>query len=299
MESFLTSAEFDEWCAKNSFPPFSSSSASPKQTTTPSGEDKRELLICTPCHTGTLSVPYFQSILEAVPVLSEAQIGMHINTLPGESLITRARNVQVAMFLKDPQYTHLLFIDNDIGFDAQAIIDLIDSDLDVVGCPYPLKQLDFETMSAAVKETPTLNEDGDALQQIGSQFVLNLEQTEGSSSGTEVAIYNDHFIRVHETGTGFLLIKRKVIEDIAKAHPELKHTHACAFYAQFNDWMYALFESGVDEKQRYLSEDWNFCKLCRDTGYHVYLSTKHWGLTHTGTHTFRGNFLKSLLMRRT
>jgi hypothetical protein len=39
---------------------------------------------------------------------------------PGDSLVTRVRNDCVAFFLSQPQYTHLFWIDADIGFSPLA-----------------------------------------------------------------------------------------------------------------------------------------------------------------------------------
>ena len=43
----------------------------------------------------------------------------------GESLITRARNNCVATFLENKEWTHLFWIDSDIGFSAEAFYRLL------------------------------------------------------------------------------------------------------------------------------------------------------------------------------
>ena len=50
-------------------------------------------------------------------------VGMRVQTMGNESLITRARNTIVSMMMDQTDYvaTHLLFIDADIGFQAQNI----------------------------------------------------------------------------------------------------------------------------------------------------------------------------------
>ena len=60
---------------------------------------------------------------------------VHLNTMGNESLVTRARNTLVSQFLDycekdDKSFTHLMFIDADIGFNGEAVTRLLQSDYD-------------------------------------------------------------------------------------------------------------------------------------------------------------------------
>ena len=68
-----------------------------------------------------LTEDYFHSILDLQNFCREEQIGLNIQTLGQESLVTRARNTLVANFLDNDSFTHLLFIDADIGFEAKSL----------------------------------------------------------------------------------------------------------------------------------------------------------------------------------
>jgi hypothetical protein len=64
--------------------------------------------------------------------------------LLNESLITQARNSCAEKFLQST-YTHLMFIDGDIGFHPRGVLTLLalqsdDSPFDVIGGCYPKKQ---------------------------------------------------------------------------------------------------------------------------------------------------------------
>jgi hypothetical protein len=50
----------------------------------------------------------------------------------------------VTLFLNDPQATHLLFVDGDIGFEPEQVLRLINCGADVVAGIYPIKQLNWE-----------------------------------------------------------------------------------------------------------------------------------------------------------
>ena len=58
----------------------------------------------------------------------------------GESLVTRARNNAVADFLANKEWTHLFWIDSDIGFDIDSAFRLLLSDYEVAAGVYPLKK---------------------------------------------------------------------------------------------------------------------------------------------------------------
>ena len=64
-----------------------------------------------------------------------------IKLLPGDSLVTRARNTLVALFLGNPEYTHLLFIDTDITFTPDNVFRLLEMSKKkpIVAAPYPKK----------------------------------------------------------------------------------------------------------------------------------------------------------------
>ena len=73
-------------------------------------------------------------------VLNGAGIPFSYNTLMNESLITRARNLLAHTFLQSNS-THLMFIDADIGFNANDIISMINVDKDIICGIYPKKEI--------------------------------------------------------------------------------------------------------------------------------------------------------------
>jgi hypothetical protein len=107
-------------------------------------QKKLGVMIATPCYGGQLTESYLHGILNAVGEAGKRGIQLHLNTMGNESLITRARNTLVTQFLdadkKDPdRFTHLMFIDSDIGFGGEAIMRLLESDYDVACGIYPRK----------------------------------------------------------------------------------------------------------------------------------------------------------------
>ena len=72
--------------------------------------DKINLFIATPAFGAQVSTPFHQSMLHLGNVLAMSGIRHTPAVMPGDSLITRARNSMVAAFMAGP-YSHLLFID--------------------------------------------------------------------------------------------------------------------------------------------------------------------------------------------
>ena len=96
----------------------------------------KKIFISTPCYDAMMTMQYTMSILNLVNMLNQYKIEFMIDFLGNESLITRARNKSLAKFLQT-DCTHLLFIDSDIEFPAQAVLDLLFFDRDVSCCTYP------------------------------------------------------------------------------------------------------------------------------------------------------------------
>ena len=157
-------------------------------------------------------------------------ISFSVDTLINESLVSRARNSLVAKFLANPKATHLMFVDADITFTPDDILRLVLHNKDVVCGAYPMKTIPIK-------------------------YVLNIDEN---------GIHEDPLYEVKTAGTGFMMIKREVIEDMIEKMPELKYKDSVGLGEQYEPHMYALFDTMIDEHQHYLSEDWTFCKRVRE-----------------------------------
>ena len=177
-----------------------------------------------------------------------------IETMANESLVTRARNNLVAKMMVNPKTTHLMFVDADVGFDAESIYKLIAHDKDVVGGIYPKKTFEPD-------------------------YVFN-PTTDAKRDG--------NLIEVEDIGTGFLLIKRSVFETMMNKFPKLKYKNGLNIDNESEPFMYALFDTWIDPEGNYLSEDYTFCERWRGLGGKIYADTSI-KLTHTGYYPFEGD----------
>lgn len=267
-----------------------------------STETPVKIYIGTPCYGGQCFAGYVASLLQTQAYLKTLEPPMSLETcfLTNESLITRGRNTIVAKFLNDPSFTHLLFIDADISWHPGTVEKLVKADVDIVGAIYPKKGYTWKNLS---KVLPNLidSKDGklevknidDKLEAYVKANLMNY--TMNYSTNRQV---KNNLLEVKHIGTGFMLIKREVLEKMAAKFSELKYDDDINILSDDeNRYLYSLFDCdismGSDNKLHYLSEDYLFCKRWIDMGGQIYAEVTS-PLTHTGTHSFQGHYLASL-----
>jgi hypothetical protein len=106
---------------------------------------KRTLMIGAPLYGGQCTGSFMKSMIEFMVLATKYGLDVKPYFIYNESLITRARNYIADEFMRS-NYSRLLFIDSDIGFNAEHIIHMLalqtdDSEYDVLCGPYPKKCL--------------------------------------------------------------------------------------------------------------------------------------------------------------
>lgn len=202
------------------------------------------ILFATPMYGGQCTEPFFHSAMRTVQELQRVGLPFDWLTERNESLVHRARMEMAASFLRT-KHTHLFWIDADIEFDPEhvaAIWNLAHDGADIaVGC-YAMKKRD-EQWFAAWKD---------------GELIKDLDQFKGP-------------IGVDYAGSGFMLIKREVIEKLAKIHGTWEGAHG-PVPAIF---MTPIFNGCLE------SEDYHFCRIAREAGSKLMMDPsvrlKHWG----------------------
>ena len=256
-----------------------------------------KIFIGTPCYGGMISADYFKSCMQLTALAATHKIELQFGTIGNESLITRARNTLVQLFM-DGDYTHLMFVDADIAFNPQQIIRMINLDEDVVTGVYPRKTIDWTKVKKRVKDNPDISED--QLHAAALQYNLNVKNPKHIKS-------KNGFIEVLDGATGFMLIKRNVFKRLALAYPDLKfipdqhlnQSHDTEFdYHKTSSWNYTFFDTMIDpDSKRYLSEDYAFCRLWQKIGGKIYADILG-GMRHYGNYAFRGNVATQFLPQK-
>ena len=185
-------------------------------------------------------------------------VGFTVETLPNCSLISLGRSIMVHRALKDPSWTHLLWIDSDIEFDPRCVHSLLAEDKDIVGGFYPKKGLPIDMASSPA---PGGEED----------------------EGTYETMY---------CATGFLMEKRHVLEKMVEEYRE-----EYRFFYQGDEDYVDLFPSYIDKESAnrlYLTEDYAHCQMAKKIGFKTYMS-KRFTLNHHGVFCFSKGEEESML----
>ncbi|MDB5415937.1 MAG: hypothetical protein JWR10_4272 [Rubritepida sp.] len=201
------------------------------------------VMVALPCYGGMLTTATLRGLLETQRALIAFGLPLAVATVTNESLVTRARNSLVARFLASSA-SHLLFVDSDIGFGADAVLRLLGHGRPLIAGLYRSKTTEREDWVV----TFPAGEDG------GLPSVRH-DVTTGAVEAAGV-------------GTGFLLIHRDVLTAMVQAHPETLHRTD-------EGPVHALFEAGIEPgaapgEGRYLSEDYMFCARWRALGGEVW-----------------------------
>jgi len=245
---------------------------------------KERIFIATPCYGGQLTEAYFRSTIRLLTFCNQHQIPIAFGTIANESLVTRARNVLVAYFLQS-NFTRLMFIDADIEFQVEDVIKLIAHNKDVAVGAYPKKGVNWQR----IRESVRIKDDAYTDQQIasfGSDYAINFKFVNREQK--QIAIENG-LIRLHDGATGFMMIKREVIDKMIESYPELKYNNDLNTPPELNPHFYAFFDTMIDPKdKRYLSEDYTFSRRWQDIGGEIWLDPSI-SLNHYGSFNFQGN----------
>ena len=253
---------------------------------------KRKLFVATPMYGGQCHGMYTKSTADLAKLTSHYGIETKFFYLFNESLITRARNYCVDEFVRS-DYTHLMFIDSDIGFDPNDVLTMLalmdtenpENDKHIMCGPYPKKTIAWEKIKKAVDKGFADDNPGNLEKYVGD-YVFN-----PASGQKEIRL--DQPVKVLEGGTGFMMMTKHAFQEFDKAYPDYSyrpdHIRTKNFDGSREIMMY--FQALIDQKsKRYLSEDYMFCQWMREVGVDTWLCP--WmKLLHTGSYTFGGSLV--------
>ncbi len=199
------------------------------------------ILFCTPAYGGMVHAAHMGSCLNLKEELTKINLAHDWLIGTNESLVHRGRMEMTATFLKT-DHTHLFWLDSDIEFAPEDVAKIWNMDADIGVGVYAMKKRDKCWYAAW----------------IGGELVKDLDQFNGP-------------IDVDYAGTGFMLIKREVIETLAKDAES---------YEGPNGRVPALYMTPI-HNDIFESEDYYFCRMAREAGFKIMMDPsvrlKHWG----------------------
>ena len=259
---------------------------------------KRKLFVATPMYGGMCAGMFCRSTNDLSALAMHYQIELKYYYLFNESLITRARNYCCDEFMRS-DCTHMLFIDADIGFQANDVISMMalmdhedeESPYDILCSPYPKKCIAWEKIKQAVDQGQA-DEDPNILDNFVGDYVFN-----PVAGTTEISL--DEPAEVLEGGTGFMMFTKKTLQtfrdaywddsDLSPGGFSYKPDHVRTEHFDGSREIMMYFQALIDpESRRYLSEDYMFCQWARKSGLKIWLCP--WvNLQHVGSFIYGGS----------
>lgn len=244
-----------------------------------------KVFIGLPCYDRQMTEPFVMSLMKLVMYFKQIGLGFSISTI-SDSLISRARNSVVAKFMASEEHTHLLFIDVDLGFEPESVLKLLWHDKDIITGAYPIKDIQWDKIAKYAKE----GVEPSNLLRKATRFVANPVRI-----GQNTVKADNGAIAVHDAGTGFMLIKREALVKMFNAYPELRYKDDTgSLKGEELNHTYALFNSYVDEDQRFLSEDYGFVRYWQKIDGDIWVDPSI-EMSHLGRLQFQGNMVEYLV----
>lgn len=252
---------------------------------------RTKIFVGTPAYGEQVSVYYARSMMKLFAFAAAHNLPVTFKTLGNESLITRARNSIVRDFITSDSNL-LMFIDADISFDHLDVFRLALHRRDVVAAAYPTKGLAWER--TANLETP------EEVRNATINYVINLPKTmteKTDDSGMIPVDLHNGLLEVLDAGTGFMMISRNALELLIAAYgKEIEYKSdlrtvddASGFIEKDKDVTHwAIFDTSIEiETERYLSEDYTFCRRWQSIEGKIWIDPAV-VLTHHGSFAYRG-----------
>jgi hypothetical protein len=239
-----------------------------------------KIFIATPMYGGMAKSVYVAGISDLSRELSARGHVVSHTSITNESLITRARNTLANEFMKS-DFDGLLFIDADHGFSAEDVANMIESDKDLIGAPYPMKAINWENVRRAAlagKEN---------LELYSGLFAINFLDEEQTFKSNEP-------FKVKDVGTGMMFIRRNVFEKMKEVCDTYKF-NTIGDSVPFGEEIVEYFKTMItpEPEKVLLSEDYAFCHVWRELGGDVWAAP--WvRISHAGEHNFTGMLLATL-----
>ena len=204
---------------------------------------QRKICIATPAYKSLYTGAYVESLFQLVDEARKKGIGLAFAQVDIAD-IALARNYLVSRFYFDqPACTHLLFVDNDMGFPPELIMDMLAQDAGVVGVISPKRKIDLPKLHAS-SETPFHKAYAKACEFIGKK-----------ASPDE----RGPFIKVKQIGAGILLIKRETITTMLEKCPDISKSNKMKDFLFGKISRYITPFNKVQLNEVELSEDFSFC----------------------------------------
>jgi hypothetical protein len=221
--------------------------------------EQMHIMIAMPAYTGVVHMGTMRCLFtDLTTLIKRGDTYTFVDDI-GNALIADSRSITATKFFEESDCDQLIFIDNDVSWEAGALLKLIDAPEDVVAGIYPRRKDPIE-------------------------YAVHYLEKEELWANPETGL-----LEVKAVPTGFMKISRNCIAKLIEAFPE-SHRYEADSEKRF----YPLFDHIFEDDYKW-GEDYSFCIRWRKIGGKVWIDPEmHMG--HTGHKMFQGhlgNWLKN------
>lgn len=196
-----------------------------------------KIMIATPAYSGTVNIPYALSLANTFVALAANKIEIQPLIVTSGSLLVAERN-RILQAFWNSDCTHILMIDGDLGWPAQAVLAMLEQDKEFIAGVYPARG-----DKRAFLFRPVRNAD-------------------------ETIVQEKHLLKMNYIPAGFIMLSKSAVKKMRE-----KHTH---LYYEPKDPRnnpepgFCLFNTEVYEGE-FWGEDFVFCRIAREAGIDIWV----------------------------
>jgi len=199
--------------------------------------------IATPSYGSTYSGAYVRSLYVLLSTGPKNRVSFSFSDVDYADVVT-ARNYLISNFyFNKPDCSHILFIDDDMGFEGHLIYEMLNLKKDYVGVLYQKRMIDLKKLHSLA------NQDFSKALAMSCDFI-----------GKPISyLENSNFAVVDTCGTGILLLSRECIKTMISKCPDIvdtKRYKKMPFASKFKEFITPFDKIQLEDKE--LSEDISF-----------------------------------------
>ena len=217
----------------------------------------RKLFVALPAYDFKVSLKLAISLARLAQTAPQHGVQVHIGSICGCSVVSRARNLLVKDFL-DTNCTDLIFIDSDINFDSEDV---------------------FRLMAWATDPKKGIVAGVPRVRDVKTVYIADLDYDENH----DLTMNGMGLVRGLRVATAFMLVRREVFEVLAAKNPEWTY-----YDKRAGRDLSAIFHFDVTPGG-YIGEDFLFCDRARAHGFEVWIDPTI-KLGHMGVQEYKGDF---------
>jgi len=204
----------------------------------------------------TTNIHYTVSMLQFLLFLKDNDISYVLSTITEQSFV-KAKNIAISIFLSSIDLTHIIFIDPNIQFIVEDVMNLLYANKDVIGVICSNQSFSENKIDKILSNSSKFQN------QNIFEYITN--STVDIKLTKQQIIEKPAIIESSQIDFNFVIIRKHVIVSLINNYSIKKY--------KTNIDIYNLFQETISDSEEYLSYDKHFCNLWKNIGGKIYIAT--------------------------